>query len=171
MERLYNIVKKSFDKKEFSKSSEEVLDPVYEFFKIAYHLREWVEKDDKISQVIKDKMPTFEKYDSRVGLKICRDLCNKSKHGELKNRFRPNDVNTKIKEVGGTVFSIHKDKLRNVRNNNKTIHLKKEDGIFMGNFIVEFAGKQYTLEGVVEECMFEWKKFFKDNSILMPRMS
>lgn len=172
MERAYGQIINDFENKTFSKSSQERLDRVYDFFLICYHIREWIEKDPKVDQMVKEKLPTFEKDDSPVHLQMCRDLCNKSKHATLEEgRHKPNDINTKITTYGGSIFSVSKKELEETRNKKETIHLKEEDEIFLGNFYVSFKGKKYDLKGVVQASMHEWKVFFEKNDLLLPRSS
>ena len=171
MERLSEEIIKDFDNQTRSKNSEEMLDPVYNFFFHCYHLREWVRKDKKVSGEVKKKLPTFEKDDSSVQFLMCRDLCNRSKHAtleEVKN-FKPNDVNTKIVPYGGSIFSVSKKELKESQGKKETIHLKHEDSIFLGNFLITFKGNNYDLKGVVQGCMHIWKKFFNENSLIIPR--
>jgi hypothetical protein len=143
MERKYKEILDDFEGTIFSKSSEKRLDVVYDFFLICYHLREWVEKDEKICTEIKKNIPTFEKPDSPVQFQMCRDLCNKSKHFILEKK--PNDVNTKIVPYGGSIFKVSGDELKEAQKRKETIHLKAEDDIFMGNYLVLFNGSQYDL--------------------------
>ena len=58
MERAFNKVISDFEGKKFSKSSRERLDEVYNFFQICYHLREGIRQDNKVSQIIKNALPT-----------------------------------------------------------------------------------------------------------------
>ncbi len=171
MERSHNEIVSEFESTNRLRSTEEMLDPVYDFFLTCYHLREWVQKDTRVSQEIKVNLPTFEKDDSPVHFLICRDLCNKSKHATLEEtgRHRPNDENTKIVSYGGSVFLARGEELKKAQKNKETLHLKPEDEIFMGNFMVPFRGNQYDLKGTVQACMHVWKKFFEDNDLLLPR--
>lgn len=171
MERIYNKILGDFENKSFSKSSEERLDDVYDFFLVCYHLREWVQKDSKIAQTIKDVLPTFVGETSPIQFQMCRDLCNKSKHVTLEetNRYKPNDINTEIITYGGSIFSVPIKELGEAQKRKETIHLKKEDGIFVGNYAVSFKGKSYDLKGAVQSCMYVWKKFFEENDLLLPR--
>lgn len=171
MERIYNKILDDFENKNFSKNSEEKLDAVYDFFRICYHFREWIQKDSKIPQSIKDSLPTFMGDSAPVQFQMCRDLCNKSKHFILEetSRYKPNDVNTEIIPYGGSIFSVSKKELEEAQTRKETIHLKKEDEIFLGNYAVSFLGKSYDLKGVVQGCMHVWKKFFEDNDLLLPR--
>ena len=169
MERAYEKVLGDFESTSFSKSSEEKLDAVYDFFLICYHLREWINRDEKVSNEIKKYLPTFEKKDSPVQFQMCRDLCNKSKHVMLEKAKRPNDAITKIISSGGAVFRVSKKELAEAHSKKETIHLKSEDAIFMGRFVVSFKGAFYELKGVVQGCMYVWKDFFKKNDLLLPR--
>ncbi len=171
MERAHDDIVNEFESTSYSKSSEEILDAVYNFFLLCYHLREWVERDSKVSKEIKDELPTFEKYDSPVQFLMCRDLANKSKHATLEEtkKHKPNDVNTKIDSSGGAIFSVSKEELEEAGKRKETIHLKSEDAIFLGNLFVSFRGARYDLKGVVQGCMHVWKKFFKENDLLLPR--
>ncbi len=171
MERSHNEIVRDFESENRSKSTEELLDPVYDFFLICYHLREWVRKDVKISQEIKVNLPTFEKDNSPVQFLICRDLCNKSKHATLEEtgRHKPNDENTKIVPYGNSIFLAPGEELKKAQEKKETLHLKLEDEIFMGNFLVPFRGAQYEVKGVVQACMHVWKKFFEENDLLLPR--
>lgn len=171
MERLHNEIVQNFESTTKSKSLEELLDPVYDFFHTCYHLREWVQKDDKISMEIKSILPTFEKEDSTLQFLMCRDLCNRSKHATLEEtrNHKPNDVNTKIIPFGGSVFLAKGEELKKAQEKKETLHLKPEDEIFMGTFAVSFRERQYDLKGTVQACMYVWKKFFKENDLLLPR--
>ena len=134
MERIHDNIIADFESKTFSKSSEERLDDVYEFFFNCYHLREWIQEDNKVDQSTKDILPTFENQNSPIQLQMCRDLCNKSKHAVLK--FKPNDPNTKIVPYGGALFKASTKEIDEAQKKNETVHLKAEDGIFMGNYLV-----------------------------------
>lgn len=171
MERAHNEIVNYFENPNRSKSAEEVLDPIYDFFLNCYHLREWVREDSKVDQKIKNILPTFEKNDSPVQFLICRDLCNKSKHVTLKEskNHKPNDVNTKIIPYGSSVFIAKGNELKKAQEEKETLHLKSGDEIFLGNFLVSFREEQYDLKGVVQACMHIWKEFFKNNELLLPR--
>jgi hypothetical protein len=167
IERIHDKIIANFESTTFSKNSEEKLDDAYEFFFNCYHLREWVRKDNKINQKVKDGLPTFENDDSPVQFQICRDLCNKSKHVVL--NFKPNDPNTEIIPYGGPVFKTPKKEIKEAQKKKEIIHLKVEDGIFLGNYLVKFKGGRYDLKGVVQACMHIWKKFFEKNDLFLPR--
>lgn len=171
MVRIYEEIIKDFESTTFSKSSEERLDKIYDFFLICYHLREWVKKDTKVDQIIKDKLPTFEKENSLVHLQMCRDLCNRSKHATLdaEEHYKSNDPNTKIVSYGGAIFTVPVKELGEARDRKEAVHLKDEDGIFLGNFFVTFKGRNYDLKGVIQACAHEWKVFFEGNDLLLPR--
>lgn len=167
MERAHNKIVSDFESTTFSKSSQERLDDVYDFFLTCYHLREWIQEDDKVNQSIKNNLPTFEKHDSPVQFQMCRDLCNKSKHAALK--YKPNDPNTNIVPYGSAIFKASINDIEEAQKRKETLHLKEEDGIFMGNYLVSFKGNQYDLKGVIQGCMYIWKKFFEANELLLPK--
>ena len=167
MERVHDKILSDIESTTFSKSSQERLDNVYDFFFNCYHLREWVRGDNRVDQSIKDALPTFEKHDSPVQFQMCRDLCNKSKHATLRNK--PNDPNTKIIPYGSTVFKSSTKDIKEAQKRKEVLHLKEEDGVFMGNYLVFFKGNRYDLRGVVQACMYAWKRFFEDNDLLLPK--
>lgn len=174
LERAYQKAITNFDRSTISKSSQEMLDPVYDFFTLCYHLREWVEKDKKVQKNIKDTLPSFEDdslkaNDLRIGLQICRDLCNKSKHRKLEKKRKPNDINTKINLVGGAIFKVPIQELELATKEKKTIHIKDEDGIYLGDFTVSFKNNNYDLQSIIKYCMYFWKTFFEENDLIMPR--
>ncbi|MBU0570352.1 hypothetical protein KKB40_06295 [Patescibacteria group bacterium] len=174
LERKYLEVTQNFNRDTFSKSSQEILDSVHDFFVVCYHLREWIKKDKKVTKNTKDALPSFEDggikpNDPKVSLLICRDMCNSFKHRELEEKRKPNDINTKINSMGGAIFKVPLQELHVANKEKKTVHLKEEDAIYMGNFIVTFMGNRYELQGVVESCMHFWNKFFEENDLLMPR--
>lgn len=169
LERFYNKSVDYFSGESFSKSSEEVLDDIYSFFLVAYHLREWVKNEEKVSQKIKEKLPTFENEDSRIGLQICRDICNGFKHSKLTEKYKPNDVDTKINQIGGAIYRVPIKELEQANKKGETMHLKAEDAIFMGDFVVSFKDRNYELKGIIKECMYAWKKYFEENNLLLPR--
>jgi hypothetical protein len=173
LERKYTEVIKNLDKTTRSKGSQEILDSTHDFFTICYHLREWVQKDEKVNRKIKSKLPLFENRTMQSNnlensLLICRDLCNSFKHRKLDERGNPNDASTTINSVGGALFMVPIKELQD-REKGKTIHLKDEDSIFMGDFTVSFRNNQYDLGSVVKYCMHFWKTFFEENNLLMPR--
>lgn len=173
LERKYTEVIKNIDKTTRSKGSQEILDSTHDFFTICYHLREWVQKDEKVNTKIKSKIPSFENRimqpnNLENSLLICRDLCNSFKHRKLDERRKPNDASTIINSVGGAIFMVPIKELQE-REKGKTIHLKDEDSIFMGDFTVSFRNNQYDLGSVVKYCMHFWKTFFEENNLLMPR--
>lgn len=151
-----------------NKGKEEMLDSIYGFFHNCYHLKEWVLKDKKVTQSIKDKLPTFDKDDSYPPFLACRDLANKSKHSVLDKNRKPNSIDTDIKPYGSAFFTVGFDEL-NKRKGNETIHLKDEDSIFLGNFGVLFKGRMYQLDDTVRSCMDKWTEFFETNNLLIPR--
>lgn len=167
MERAQNRIISDFESSTFSKSSQERLDDVYDFFFNCYHLREWIREDDKVDKARKNILPSFEKHDSPVQLQICRDLCNKSKHAVLKHK--PNDPNTKIIPLGGSIFKASSQEIKEAQKKRATLHLKEEDSIFLGNYLVVFKGNNYDLKGVIQACMHIWNRFFEDNDLLLPR--
>lgn len=178
LERIYSMVSQDFDNDKFSKSHQEILDSVYEFFIVCYHLRELIIGDQQVNNVIKNKLPLFtdvdnniDPTDSKIGLLICRDLCNKSKHGSLDKKWRPNDEYTKINITGRSLFSVPVEELKAANKEKMTIHLKEDDSIFMGNLTVLFRGREYKLLGIVESCMYFWKKFFEENDLIIPRLT
>ena len=171
MERLHNKIVDEFESQKRSKSSEEMLDDVYTFFTACYHLREWINKDAKVGARVKAVVPKFFGENAPVQLLICRDLANKSKHSvlETKGRSEPNDPNTRIESYGGAVFLVPTQELSAATKKGATIHLKNEDNIFLGNFVVIFRQDRYDLKGVVQGCMYVWKTFFADHKLLLPR--
>ncbi len=171
MERVHDNIIKEFEASTRSKGSEEMLDTVNVFLVTCYHLREWIRKDSKVPNKVKDVLPTFWDDNSPVQFLICRDLANKSKHAilEASIQHKPNDINTKIESIGGSVFMVPLKEIKEAGNRKETIHLKENDGIFLGNFVVSFRGDKYDLKGVVQSCMHEWKKYFDENDLLLPR--
>ena len=71
--------------------------------------------------------------------------------------------NTKIEKHGGALFKVSKEELGKAAKKKETIHLKDEDGIFLGDFTVHFKGDRYDLKGVVQSCVHVWKEFFEEN--------
>ena len=174
LERKYTEVVKNLDKTTRSKGSQEILDSTHDFFTICYHLRDWVKKDEKVNEIIKSKIPSFENRTIQPNnlensLFICRDLCNSFKHRKLDSNRNPNDASTTINSIGGAIFMVTTKELETNSKTRKTIHLKDEDSIYMGDFTVSFRNNQYDLGSVIKYCMHFWKTFFEDNNLLMPR--
>lgn len=171
MVRIHDQILKDFQDNSRSKSAEQMLDAVHDFFRVAYHLKEWVSKDTKVASEIKFKIPSFEGGRASVQFMICRDLCNKSKHVVLKenSKYKPNDVNTKIHQYGGSIFMIPFDEINEANKKGQTLHAQDKDSVFLGNFYVTFRNNNYDLKGVVEGCMYYWKKYFEENDLLLPR--
>ena len=169
MERAYDQAIRDLNDENRSKSSEELLDPIHEFLTICYHLREWVSKDSKVNIITRHNIPKFEGTGAPVCFLICRDLCNKSKHTKLTPERRPNDLYTRIERRGNSIFRIKKSELEDTQETKERIHLTERDEIFLGKFYIPFKGTNYDLEGVIRNCMYEWKQFFEKNDLLIPR--
>jgi hypothetical protein len=132
-EKIYLDTKKRYDNLYYE-------DVIYAFFQNCYHLKDWL----KNSNVIEEKrLNNF--IDTNEDMKICRDLCNASKHLVLKSgkdlKLMKLDLPLKtmkgyshnsnyycIKEVGGGVHSAFDVAVRCLvswRNFLKTEKIKK----------------------------------------------
>lgn len=177
VERAYERVLVDFDGLSFSKSGEASLDSVFEFCQAAFHLREWVNLDPKVSKEIKEKVPVFidkglEPGDISICLPICKDLANLKKHRvfDPKCKFKPNDLNIRIEPAGSAVFRASGKDVVTARASGSSVHLKNEDALFIGSIVITYKGHKYEARGTVECCMYHWKTFFTDNDLLMPRI-
>lgn len=56
------------------------------FFQNCWHLKDWIKYDDSISSIVKGSIESdVAKF---LSLRICVDLCNRSKHSELTRNIR-----------------------------------------------------------------------------------
>lgn len=68
---------------------DDYLDEVYAFFQNCYHLKDWIKNDDSIN-INPKTVEDFVK--NHQDLRICRDICNSTKHLELRSKKKKPEV-------------------------------------------------------------------------------
>ena len=72
----------------------EYRDDLWSFFQNAWHLKDWIANDTSIPRPLRDQIVSQAHDESEENLRICQDLCNRSKHLSLtRNIQREANVN------------------------------------------------------------------------------
>ena len=81
----------------------EFQDMVWAFFQNCWHVKDWVKNDPLVDQVVKDAV--IKRAHESVVLRVCRELCNGTKHlGEHPGEASHDHVNTTIVPGGETTM-------------------------------------------------------------------
>ncbi|MFX1590486.1 MAG: hypothetical protein ACFFC1_20320, partial [Promethearchaeota archaeon] len=73
--------------REFDGDLQQHQDYIYSFFQNCYHLREWLLKSGVVKQIEIEKL-----FHNNIELKICRDICNGTKHMEINQPSIDKDI-------------------------------------------------------------------------------
>lgn len=125
------------------------LDFIYAFFTNCFILEDWLKNSGVNSKKI------YDYRDQHIELKICRDLCNNTKHLLL----------TKGKSSISTLAKS------NELSNGVTIHKVYDDSSFdkplkYSNYIIMADFKKYYVFDVADKCVLLWGNFLEKNSLL-----
>lgn len=143
VKRWYNIFHEITFGSPRYESTDYYQDVVYAFFINCYHLRDWIIKDKTVE--LKDKKQKVDNFiRSTTCLRICRDLCNGTKHLEL-------DIS---RSSTGTQPEINKREI--------SVELGGGENIYSINF------KMKPIEGysdafvLATDCKNKWHEFIKN---------
>jgi hypothetical protein len=129
---IYNEVPYTLDTRDY------YTDDVYSFFIHCYHIRDWIIRLNRLGLGPKD-VDTF--IDAHNELRICADLCNGTKHCELKYTLRTNSQ----PHIASTSFVS-----AGTNNEMKTTQ---------GQFYILSDEKFYDALQLAESCMKLWDEF------------
>ncbi len=112
-------------------------DDILAFFQNCYHLKDWVENDGSCQ--IADKKNVVENFiKNSEFLKVCKDVCNASKHLEVGHqRIDPSEIVNYEFFISGPSFS--------------------NGVVTKRNFKIR---EQYEALDLADKCMGEWHDFF-----------
>jgi surface antigen len=138
MKRWHNRLKEVISKTEHDRESDYYEDIVYAFFQNCFHLKDWLLNSGDVI----DPQEVNNFIESHDEMKICRDICNISKHLSIN---KPSiDSNTKI-------ASKHIE--LNLGSGVPTIAIAYE---------IEVNGKKYSAYELATKCLELWDQFLKD---------
>ena len=136
--RWYEIFQQLNQGLEHEKNSEFYKDYVYSFFQNCYHLKDWL-KNDKSIKIDKEELEVF--VNNCKGMKICKGICNGSKHLISKNPRIGESSYFMVLEAGKKpVISV--------------------------KYNIEANGESQDAFSLASECMREWQYFFKKNNLI-----
>jgi len=125
----------------------EAKDAAEDFFTQCYHLKDWLIKDQSV-KIVSD----VEKYITGCkGLSIAADICNSFKHAGLDRKSRSG------KKIDEMLTHMKIDLVENRRRFESSSRIE----------IIIDGTKQDALD-LADQCMIEWKAFFKQDNISLP---
>jgi hypothetical protein len=131
--RWYKKVKEYEEKAQDIGFPGEAEDCIYAFFQNCFHLREWIEKSGVIS---KKELDSF--VSSHLELRICRDICNGTKHMVIDQHSVDANFSTyrEYDYLSGPISPSQKSGTTTFR--------------------ILAAGKKYDMFDLADKCMSYW---------------
>jgi hypothetical protein len=121
-------------------SIERELDIVYAYFMNCYHLRDWLVE----SRVI-DKKTVDDFFENEFEMRICRDLCNASKHLVLHSASFKGDPN-----IPGDMVTMFRE-------------YHPSEGYELGILV---GGHKFHISELASRCVQLWTEFLGKNDLL-----
>ena len=118
-------------------------DELYAFFVNCYHLRDWIENDDTVKPLEKEKVEHFMKQNECMC--VCRDICTGIKHLEQKSSPRSGQV----PKFGGRELSLSLG--------------GGPEPIINVKFSIETKTGTIDAFELASKCVRKWGEFIKDN--------
>ena len=116
-------------------------DAADDFFQHCYHLKDWLKKDSRTSQLDVEGL-----INSSQALSLAADYCNSFKHGGLNKNSRSGKA---IQET-----NVH-----------TTLDLTPKGFVATSRLEIIIDGKSYDAFKLAADCMKEWDDFLASNSI------
>lgn len=152
VKRWNNILKQIQVSNSSENKTDYQVDCILAFFINCHHLRDWLEYSKAVS---KEKLN--ELFKNNVELRICRDICNKTKHLSL-NRSPSVGSKDTCNKLGYGV-TLHREynhfALPTDLNPVKNI-----------SYVVVAAFEKYNAFELADKCLNLWEDFLKQNSLL-----
>ncbi len=146
MKRWYEEFKLTDQGRPHDRSSDFYQDQVYAFFQNCWHLKEWVKNDnDELYRELHGKIH------GDTDMMICQDICNGTKHLELKQRNRPEFEQRNFKVAVGS--------------GSTTISVKYTIDISGGRRLAEAGypnGFKIDAFDLAKKCLEFWVKFIQE---------
>ena len=78
--------------------SAQARDALYHFFQDAYHLKDWIkaERPNGVTPADVEALFDSDPTKSEIEMRLCADLCNRTKHAELTKVIRTGDAQTQF---------------------------------------------------------------------------
>lgn len=140
LERWYRRLEEIYLGREHNKNPDYYQDILYAFFQNCFHFKDWLIESGVISNLT---VNTF--INSEDEMKICRDLCNGSKHLVINNP----SIDPNIK----------------VNNKDISLLLSNEPPQIKIIYWIDVNGSNYLAFDVATRCLVLWKNFLKQNGI------
>jgi len=86
--------------------SAQAWDALYHFFQDAFHRKDWIkaERPNGIAPADVEELFDSDPTKSEVEMRLCADLCNRTKHAELKKVIRTGDPQTRFASQSVNVY-------------------------------------------------------------------
>lgn len=141
IKRWHQRLEEIYVGREHDRSTDYYQDVLYAFFQNCFYLRDWLINSGAVSKIAIDNL-----INADEDMKMCRDLCNGSKH--LMIRDPSIDPNIKVK--------------------NKDIALELGAGMPQIKIIywIEARGGVYHAFDVATRCLVIWKRFLTQHSLI-----
>ena len=133
-EKIYLDTKKQYDNTYYE-------DVIYVFFQNCYHLKDWLKKSNAING---KRIDDF--IDTNEDMKICRDLCNASKH-LIPLRDPSIDKNLKLMKLS-----------LSLKTTNKYSHNPNY-------YYIKVNGGMHSAFDIASSCLVSWRNFLKEEEI------
>jgi len=114
-------------------------DLLYTFFQNCFHLKDWL-----LSSKITTKQDINFFIESHEDMKICRDLCNSSKHLVLKNPSIDKNIKVEAKEI------------------RLSMDLNTNESQISNTYIIRADGNIHHAFDVATKCLSLWKSFLEN---------
>ena len=129
-------------KREFKKMSAHLdTDNIFNFFVTAYHVKDWVENQDKASKA------DIRKFCNSADFQLCEYICNKGKHLKLTRKVYPFQTrHSRGAVLNGFVFD------------EVTFNQGEDYSLIAG-------GREVDFMALAQRLLHNWERFFADNGI------
>ncbi len=135
-------------------------DEVYAFFMNCYHLKDWINEDPKVPLSATSNVENF--INSTECLRICADMCNRSKHSEL-TRYVRIDKDT---ELHSQAYSPERRYEIITRDNSDVIDAISEKGMWLKfRYEIGYLGKTIDALELAKSCIEKWGDFIAEHGL------
>lgn len=107
---------------------------LFSFFEICYHLKDWIKLDKALDKEVEEFI------NNTPALRICADICNRLKHGELEKR-------TRSKNLGAISISMH-----------VTVGMVKQSTVISSAKVETERGLECCF-ALADECVQAWQSY------------
>ena len=152
MKRWYEVLKEISISNGPESQADYQVDCIYAFFMNCFHLKDWLISSGVIS---KNEVNSF--INSNEEMKICRDLCNGSKHLNLNNPSIGRDDKCGCGWHGVTLHREYDPFYQTIESPKP---LKKFNYVILADF------ERFNVFSLADKCFNLWEEFMNDNSLL-----